>query len=94
MCVFAYGQTGSGKTWTMTGGKGDQRGLTPRVIEEIFGNIEKAQGALEVGASSGIFRRGFMSYKGNRRLVYAYVFKGAFTTPLSFINESVPVPKP
>lgn len=32
----------------MTGGKGEQRGLTPRVIEEIFGNIEKAKGALEV----------------------------------------------
>ncbi|CAM9233267.1 unnamed protein product, partial [Hapterophycus canaliculatus] len=51
VCVFAYGQTGSGKTWTMTGGKGDQRGLTPRVIEEIFGNIEKAKGALEVKVS-------------------------------------------
>lgn len=46
--MFAYGQTGSGKTWTMTGGKGEQRGLTPRVIEEIFGNIEKAKGNLEV----------------------------------------------
>lgn len=48
VCVFAYGQTGSGKTWTMTGGKGEQRGITPRVIEEIFGNIEKAKGNLEV----------------------------------------------
>lgn len=48
VCVFAYGQTGSGKTWTMTGGKGEQRGLTPRVIEDIFANIEKAKGNLEV----------------------------------------------
>lgn len=32
----------------MTGGKGDKRGLTPRVIEEVFGNIEKAKGAIEV----------------------------------------------
>eukprot|EP00903_Cladosiphon_okamuranus_P011418 g10760.t1 len=51
VCVFAYGQTGSGKTWTMTGGKGEQRGLTPRVIEEIFGNIEKAKGNLQVTVS-------------------------------------------
>ncbi len=51
--MFAYGQTGSGKTWTMTGGKGDQRGLTPRVIEEIFGNIEKARGVLEVKKPRG-----------------------------------------
>lgn len=34
----------------MTGGKGDQRGLTPRVIEEIFGNIEKSKGAMKVRA--------------------------------------------
>lgn len=46
--MFAYGQTGSGKTWTMTGGWGDQRGLTPRVIEEIFDNVDKAKGSLEV----------------------------------------------
>ena len=32
----------------MTGGQGDQRGITPRVIEEIFGNIEKSKGNLEV----------------------------------------------
>lgn len=32
----------------MTGGKGEQGGITPRVIEEIFGNIEKAMGNLEV----------------------------------------------
>ena len=49
--MFAYGQTGSGKTWTMTGGQGEQRGLTPRVIEEIFGNIEQAKGAIEVSYS-------------------------------------------
>ncbi|CAN0101324.1 unnamed protein product [Laminaria digitata] len=53
VCVFAYGQTGSGKTWTMTGGQGEQRGLTPRVIEEIFGNIEQAKGAVEVLYTSG-----------------------------------------
>lgn len=53
VCVFAYGQTGSGKTWTMTGGKGEERGLTPRVIEEIFANMEKSQGAIEVIKSDG-----------------------------------------
>ena len=48
VCVFAYGQTGSGKTWTMTGGKEEQRGLSPRVVEEIFANIKKSKSATEV----------------------------------------------
>ena len=34
--VFAYGQTGAGKTFTMYGGSGEQRGLTPRVLDHLF----------------------------------------------------------
>ena len=44
--IFAYGQTGTGKTYTMEGFTFDpldeKRGLVPRVIEEIFKNIEKS----------------------------------------------------
>ena len=36
VCIFTYGQTGSGKTYTMLGGKGDERGLIPRSMEQIF----------------------------------------------------------
>lgn len=35
VCIFAYGQTGSGKTFTIQG-TGDQPGLTPRAIVELF----------------------------------------------------------
>ncbi len=39
-CVFAYGQTGSGKSFTMMGGQGDdQKGLIPRLCENLFENI-------------------------------------------------------
>eukprot|EP01065_Artemidia_motanka_P009352 TRINITY_DN14777_c0_g1_i1.p1 TRINITY_DN14777_c0_g1~~TRINITY_DN14777_c0_g1_i1.p1 ORF type:complete len:1381 (+),score=522.53 TRINITY_DN14777_c0_g1_i1:279-4145(+) len=37
--LFAYGQTGSGKTYTMTGGGGDTRGITPRVCAQLFSRI-------------------------------------------------------
>ena len=36
VCIFAYGQTGSGKTYTMEGESGNNRGLIPRSIEQIF----------------------------------------------------------
>ena len=36
VCIFTYGQTGSGKTYTMLGGKGEDRGLIPRSMEQIF----------------------------------------------------------
>lgn len=55
VCVFAYGQTGSGKTWTMTGGEGESRGLTPRAIDEIFGIISSQRDRVEV-------RKGLESY--------------------------------
>jgi kinesin family protein 15 len=50
--IFAYGQTGSGKTYTMWGptydSSGDQfpnkdRGLTPRVFEQLFSCIEEEE---------------------------------------------------
>ena len=38
--VFAYGQTGSGKSHTMMGGESDeQKGLVPRLCENLFKNI-------------------------------------------------------
>eukprot|EP00439_Symbiodinium_sp_Y106_P037808 s2018_g4.t1 len=43
-CILAYGQTGSGKTFTMHGGAGDQRGLVPRVLYEVFA-LASASGA-------------------------------------------------
>lgn len=41
--VFAYGQTGSGKTYTITGGaeRYEDRGLIPRTLQALFGEIEK-----------------------------------------------------
>jgi len=42
-CVFAYGQTGSGKSHTIFGRTGEQRGLLPRICEELFSVLEKDQ---------------------------------------------------
>lgn len=38
--IFAYGQTGSGKTHTMLGGNGEQLGMIPRSVEQIFETAE------------------------------------------------------
>jgi kinesin family protein 5 len=41
--IFAYGQTGSGKTFTMQGPSihdPELKGMTPRMIEEIYNSIE------------------------------------------------------
>lgn len=43
VCIFAYGQTGSGKTHTIYGG-GDQPGLTPRGIYELFNILDRDSG--------------------------------------------------
>jgi kinesin family protein 5 len=43
--VFAYGQTGSGKTYTMMGSNiddPDNKGIIPRIIEQIFESIQQA----------------------------------------------------
>ncbi|KAF0893871.1 hypothetical protein E2562_031408 [Oryza meyeriana var. granulata] len=50
--IFAYGQTGSGKTYTMWGPLSalledstcSERGLTPRVFEQLFSRIKEEQG--------------------------------------------------
>ena len=34
--VFTYGQTSSGKTHSLLGGSGERRGLTPRLLEDLF----------------------------------------------------------
>lgn len=41
--IFAYGQTGSGKTFTITGGaeRYVDRGIIPRSISAIFGEVAK-----------------------------------------------------
>ncbi|KAL6851564.1 hypothetical protein ACP4OV_020497 [Aristida adscensionis] len=49
--IFAYGQTGSGKTYTMWGplaalsedSISNERGLTPRVFEQLFSRIKEEQ---------------------------------------------------
>lgn len=39
--IIAYGQTGTGKTYTMEGDvEGPLRGIIPRSIEDIFGQIQ------------------------------------------------------
>ncbi|CAK9103276.1 unnamed protein product [Durusdinium trenchii] len=45
-CIFAYGQTGSGKSYSVLGGKDEERGLLPRVVEGLFDHFAKLpQGA-------------------------------------------------
>lgn len=41
VCIFAYGQTGTGKTWTITGKPGQEEGLLPRAIRQVFAVAEK-----------------------------------------------------
>ena len=38
-CSFAYGQTGSGKTYTMFGEGKESRGIIPRSVEYLFGQV-------------------------------------------------------
>jgi kinesin family protein 1 len=38
--IFAYGQTGSGKSYSMLG-YGEDKGLIPRVCDEMFKRVEK-----------------------------------------------------
>lgn len=48
--VFAYGQTGSGKTYTMMGAdieNEDQKGIIPRIVEQIFSSILRSDGSIE-----------------------------------------------
>ncbi|KAF2674651.1 kinesin heavy chain [Microthyrium microscopicum] len=48
--VFAYGQTGAGKSYTMMGADIDdeeQRGVIPRIIEQVFASILSSPGNIE-----------------------------------------------
>ena len=48
--VFAYGQTGAGKSYTMMGSDIDdeeQRGIIPRIVEQMFASILRSPGNIE-----------------------------------------------
>ncbi|PNP45867.1 kinesin heavy chain [Trichoderma gamsii] len=47
--VFAYGQTGAGKSYTMMGKMDDpeQRGVIPRIVEQIFASIMSSPSTIE-----------------------------------------------
>ena len=48
--IFAYGQSGSGKTYTMYGNDiydNNSKGVIPRVVEEIFKRVEKADSDID-----------------------------------------------
>ena len=48
--VFAYGQTGAGKSYTMMGADIDdeeQRGVIPRIVEQMFASILRSPGNIE-----------------------------------------------
>lgn len=48
--VFAYGQTGAGKSYTMMGSdieNDPQRGVIPRIVEQIFASILSSPGNIE-----------------------------------------------
>ncbi|KAL8894759.1 MAG: hypothetical protein Q9192_004067 [Flavoplaca navasiana] len=48
--VFAYGQTGAGKSYTMMGADiddEDQRGIIPRIVEQMFASILRSPGNIE-----------------------------------------------
>lgn len=51
--IFAYGQTGAGKTYTMHGSMSDprERGLMPRVLERLFGEMDAEQARVAEGES-------------------------------------------
>jgi kinesin family protein 5 len=47
--VFAYGQTGAGKSYTMMGDidSDEQKGIIPRIVEQIFASILASPGNIE-----------------------------------------------
>ena len=58
--IFAYGQTGSGKTYTMTGGPHAyaERGIIPRVLNDLFARIEQQSDAKFLVCVRGMNIRG------------------------------------
>ncbi|XP_031284334.1 kinesin-like protein KIN-14U [Pistacia vera] len=61
VCVLAYGQTGTGKTFTMDG-TGDQPGIVPRALEELF-----RQASLDNSTSVSFSMSMLEVYMGNLR---------------------------
>lgn len=54
--IIAYGQTASGKTYTMTGPdihNDEQKGLIPRMMQEVFDWIEKSDADIEFSVKVG-----------------------------------------
>jgi kinesin family member 5 len=54
--VFAYGQTGAGKSYTMMGADIDddeQKGIIPRIVEQIFASILASPGNIEYTVKVG-----------------------------------------
>lgn len=54
--VFAYGQTGAGKSYTMMGADiddDDQKGIIPRIVEQIFASILASPGNIEYTVKVG-----------------------------------------
>jgi len=41
-CLFAYGQTGSGKSYSIVG-YGENKGIIPRVCEDIYNRIAERE---------------------------------------------------
>ena len=53
--VFAYGQTGAGKSYTMMGDMGDanNKGIIPRIVEQLFSAFETAPQHMEFTVKVG-----------------------------------------
>src|ERR1700712_4870566 len=54
--VFAYGQTGAGKSYTMMGtdiDNDEQKGIIPRIVEQIFASILASPGNIEYTVKVG-----------------------------------------
>ena len=54
--IFAYGQSGSGKTYTMYGTENNDRGLIPRVIEDIFTFVESTNDNVKFQIKLSVFQ--------------------------------------
>lgn len=54
--IFAYGQSGSGKTYTMYGAENNERGLIPRIIEDIFAFVESTNDNVKFQLKLSVFQ--------------------------------------
>ena len=53
--IFAYGQSGSGKTFTMYG-TDINKGIIPRIVDEIFNYVESTNGDIEFELKLSVFQ--------------------------------------